>query len=385
MTSRERTIAAIEHKEPDRIPRFDGFWEDTAASFVKDGLTLPPQKTHIIDGAEKPIGSPIEDFFNFDIVQLPMDLSMRFPSRIIEDDGSMITVEDQCGYTAKKFKGKASSLHFLSHKVNDTSDWETYKHRLSFNPGETARIDSEGYFLRTKPYPSWHGAKKIFDTLRATGKYITLWGYGPYENSWRFHGYENCLMDLLTEPDMMKEMFEKSVNLTIDIISYMIEWDMKPDGLWIAEDLGGTHTTLFSPETYRTCLWPYHKKLGTFLHEHDMHFLMHSCGKIDTLIPAFIEAGLDVIQALQANTGMDVVDLKQRYGKEITFFGNIAENKFASGKSAIEEELRRKIPAAMKDGGYIYHSDHSIPPEVTLETYLHAMQVLDEVGAYDKD
>ena len=41
-----------------------------------------------------------------------------------------------------------------------------------------------------------------------------------------------------------------------------------------------------------------------------------------------------------------------------------------------------KIPVAMEGGGYIYHSDHSIPPEVSLETYLHAMKILDEIGTY---
>ena len=49
---------------------------------------------------------------------------------------------------------------------------------------------------------------------------------------------------------------------------------------------------------------------------------------------------------------------------------------------AIEAELREKITLAMAGGGYIYHSDHSIPPEVTLETYLYAMKVLDEIGTY---
>ena len=52
-------------------------------------------------------------------------------------------------------------------------------------------------------------------------------------------------------------------------------------------------------------------------------------------------------------------------------------------QEAIEAELRDKIPAAMEGGGYIYHSDHSIPPEVSLETYLHAMKVLDEIGSYE--
>jgi len=79
---------------------------------------------------------------------------------------------------------------------------------------------------------------------------------------------------------------------------------------------------------------------------------------------------------------MHIKDLKPKFGDKLTFFGNISVQGFESGKDAIEAELREKIPIAMEGGGYIYHSDHSIPPEVSLETYLHAMQVLDEIGTY---
>ena len=162
----------------------------------------------------------------------------------------------------------------------------------------------------------------------------------------------------------------------------MLDIGCKPDAIWLTEDMGGTRTTLFSPKTYRELLFPCHKKLGDFLHAHDIYFFMHSCGYIEPLLPDLIEAGLNVIQALQANTGMHVADLKRKFGDQLTFFGNISEQSFKKGKEAIEAELRDKIPAAMEGGGYIYHSDHSIPPEVTLETYLYAMKVLDEIGTY---
>ena len=109
---------------------------------------------------------------------------------------------------------------------------------------------------------------------------------------------------------------------------------------------------------------------------------MHSCGYIEPFLPGLIEAGLDVIQAIQANTGMHIKDLKPKYGDKLTFFGNISVQSFKNGPEAIEAELREKIPIAMEGGGYIYHSDHSIPPECSLETYLHTMKVLDEIGTY---
>ncbi len=382
MTSKERVIGAIERTPIDRVPKYEGFWEDTLPLYIEQGLALPVQKTITIDGEEKKIGSPIEEYFDYDIQCLYMDVSMRFPRRLVSDENGLIVVEDQCGYTAKKFKGKASSIHFLSHKVNDENDWEKYKERFAFNPNDTARVDSEGYFLRTKPYPTWDEAKIIYDEYRKNDKFLAVFGYGPYEATWRHHGYEESLMDIIAEPEMMMDMFEKATNCIIETTKHMIKMDMKPDAIWIAEDMGSTATTLFSPTTYKECLWPYHKKIGDFLRENNIYYFMHSCGNIKTLIPDLIEAKLDVIQALQANTGMNVADMKKEFGDKITFFGNIGEQEFAKGEKAIEEEMRKKIIPAMQGGGYIYHSDHSIPPEVPLKTYEYAMKVLSEIGSY---
>jgi len=378
MTGRERVIGAIERKPIDRVPRYDAFWEETLQQYIAQGLKLPTMKTILVDGDEKSIGRPVDEYFDFDIVQLFMDISMRFTPHVVEDDGEKITIADACGYTAQKFKGKTSSLHFIEHKINDIDDWEEHKHRFKFDVTDTSRVDCEGYFLRTHKYPNWKGFQTIFSEYRKLEKFIAVFVYGPYEETWRHHGYENCLMDLLLEPEMMMEMFEKATDLLIETVKHMIEIGTKPDAIWLAEDMGGTHTSLFSRDVYRECLFPFHKKIGDFLHENDIYFFMHSCGKIESFLPDLIEAGLDVIQAIQENTGMNVVTLKEQFGDKLTFFGNIGEEKFKEGKEAIEEELRAKIPLAKIGGGYIYHSDHSIPPEVSLDTYLHAMKILDE-------
>lgn len=382
MTGRERVIGAIERTPIDRVPRYDAFWEDTLERWEKEGLKLPQVKKIMVDGEEKSIGRPVDEYFDFDLVQLFMDISMRFPTGVIEDDGVKITVADRCGYTAQKFKGRASSMHFISHMCQDPDDWDKYKDRFKLDLNDTARVDCEGYYLHTKEYPTWEGFKRIYDEYRKLDKFIACFVYGAWEETWRHHGYEDSLMDLIAEPEMMSEMFEKAINLMIETIQHMIDIGCKPDAIWLAEDMGGTHTTLFSRETYRELIWPWHKKLGDFLHANGIYFFMHSCGYIEPFLPDLIEAGLDVIQALQANTGMSVVDLKPKFGDKLTFFGNISEQNFKNGSEAIEAELREKIPVAMEGGGYIYHSDHSIPPEVSLETYEHAIKVLDEVGRY---
>ena len=382
MTSRERVIAAIEGKPLDRIPKYDAFWEDTLVAWQKAGLKLPEPKTITVEGETKVIRSGVDQYFGFDITPLYMDVSMRFPTGIIAEDEEMYTITDRSGYTVRRYKKMVSSMDFVSHMVQDVDDWEQYKDRLTLDFDGTARVDSASYFLHTKPYPTWEGVKEIFEAFRQMDTFIPVTVYGPWESAWRHHGFEDSLMDLITEPEMMGEMFERITDLTIATVQKMLDIGCKPDAIWLTEDMGGTRTTLFSPKTYRELLFPCHKKLGDFLHANGIYFFMHSCGYIEPLLPDLIEAGLNVIQALQANTGMHVADLKQKFGDRLTFFGNISEQSFKKGKEAIEAELRDKIPAAMEGGGYIYHSDHSIPPEVTLETYRHAMKVLDEIGTY---
>lgn len=382
MTGRERVIAAIERKPLDRIPRYDAFWEDALMHWKEDGLCLPEPRTILVNGETKQISTPENEYFGFDIAPLYMDVSMRFPTGLVEDDGVKITVADRCGYTAQKFKGRASSMRFISHMVEDEDDWNKYKHRLSLDLNDTARVDCESYYLHTKEYPTWEGFTEIFKAYRQLDKFIPVTVYGPWESAWRHHGYEASLMDLVAEPEMMGEMFQMITDLTIATVQHMIDLGCKPDAVWLTEDMGGTHTTLFSPKNYTDLLFPCHKKLGDFLHANGIYFFMHSCGYIEPFLPYLVEAGLDVIQALQANTGMHLKNLKPKFGDKLTFFGNISEQNFKNGKEAIDAELREKVPVAMEGGGYIYHSDHSIPPEVSLETYLHAMKVLDEIGTY---
>jgi len=91
----------------------------------------------------------------------------------------------------------------------------------------------------------------------------------------------------------------------------------------------------------------------------------------EVLFEDLIECGLQVIQPLEAKSGLDVRRLQAQYGERLTFWGNINVINMASGADEeIEAEIRTKLsPFVAAGGGYIYHSDHSVPPEVSLERY----------------
>jgi uroporphyrinogen decarboxylase len=73
---------------------------------------------------------------------------------------------------------------------------------------------------------------------------------------------------------------------------------------------------------------------------------------------------------MEVKAGMDMPHLSERFGDRISFFGNIdVRTLIANDRAAIKAELEKKIiPVMQRRGGYILHSDHSIPPEVDYET-----------------
>jgi len=74
--------------------------------------------------------------------------------------------------------------------------------------------------------------------------------------------------------------------------------------------------------------------------------------------------------------------MKQQYGAELAFMGNIAVEAMSAGGEQMEEEIASKIGIAKEGGGYIFHSDHSVPPTVSLENYTKVLELVKRYGAY---
>jgi uroporphyrinogen decarboxylase len=111
--------------------------------------------------------------------------------------------------------------------------------------------------------------------------------------------------------------------------------------------------------------------------------ILHSCGYVTEFMPLFIEAGFDCIQPLEVKAGNDLVALKQQYGDRLAFMGGIDVRAMADpDPAAIEREISSKIPLAKQGGGYIYHSDHSVPDNVSFEQYTRVMELVAEHGEY---
>jgi len=168
-------------------------------------------------------------------------------------------------------------------------------------------------------------------------------------------------------------MTEKLSDLIIDMWEWLFREEGLPDGIFFMEDMGFKEKPFMSPAMYRELILPAHKKTIDWAHSKGLRVMMHSCGMVELLLPGMIEAGIDVLQAMEVKAGMDMVRLNKLYGHKIGFWGNIDIREVASNdRRRIDAELKKKIlPLMATKTPYILSSDHSTPPDVDFETFLY--------------
>ena len=352
MTSRERLLTTLTGGIPDRVGRTDSPWAETIVRWKQEGL-----------GEDQ----DVYDLFGFDFSGLPWpDCSFRFPAEIIEDTDEYVIQKDGNGVTRKDFKRESGHTpHWMDHTLKTSADWFEHKPRL-------VPMDER--------VPG--NLKETYDTGRARDSFITMGMLDPYECIWPVLGQVGIFTMMMDEPEVVGDIFDTYANLVIAMAQKFLDAGIDYDAAWMYGDLGYRNGTLFSPEIYKELLLPAHKKMCDFFKSKGKPVLLHSCGKIKTLIPYFIEAGYSAIQPLEAKCDQDVRELKQQFANKITLFGNIDVRKLSGTKQDVEEEITSKVPVAMKGGGYIFHSDHSVPPTVSFENYCYAIELMEKYGKY---
>ncbi len=350
----ERISAAIQHKDTDRIPICDAIWPETLREWKKQGF---------------PEGVSPEEYFGYDVVKMFLDCSPRFEQKIIQNNKEGIVFNDRYGYTAFRAHEKPT-LDFREHRITDKDEWLKVCSRwkyMELSDSTPARVDDESYFMHFKPYPTWTEAIGKYERLRSTGKYLLFANYGPWEATWRHRGYENLLMDLALDPDWVAEMAEAHHKMTMKVLKHCLYLGIKPNGYITVDDLAANQGPLFSPDTWRRIFKPFYRELGNLLKQNGIDFWQHCCGNPEILFDDMIECGVQVINPLQASAGLDIIKLKEKYRNHLTFCGNINCQLMGGTFTEIKSEIINKITAI--SNGYIYHSDHSVPSNVSLERY----------------
>jgi len=378
MISRERVLAALNHEEADRVPIHDQAWAATVERWHKEGL---------------PVEVNPAEYFDYEIVCFDADTSPRFPVRTVEETEEFVVHTTPYGGLFRDHKDYSTTPEVLDYPCKSREDWEAIKERLV--PGRD-RVDWKGEWLcgtaadergeesvletgrseRRQGLPGWERA-------REQGRFTCFASEVGFDSALNYVATERLLIAIATEPEWVRDMYETDADLVIQMYEIMKEGGFEFDGVFLYCDLGYRNGLLFSPRHFDEQLRPTLRRLFDHFNGDGVPIILHNCGGVRDLIPRFIEDGLTCLQPLEVKAGMDLIELKRDFGGRLAFMGGIDVRAMVDpDPGVIEEEIKTKLLSAKKGGGYVYHSDHSVPNNVSFDQYRRVLQLVKKYGAY---
>ncbi len=391
MTSRERVLTTLNHKEPDRVPIFDTPAMSTLKRWHEEGLSFDV--------------SPAE-YFNYDMIWFLADTTPRFPSKIIQETEEYTITTTPYGGVQRNHKDYSTTPEVIDYPCKSRQDWRKIKNRLTPSPervdwrGEKAlasqlwglgagqqseKSSSEtnqalGKFCSAE----WRTGLKGCRKAREDGKFICYWASVGYDKIQNYVPSELLLMAIATNPDWVRDMYETDARLVIGMYEIMKERGFEFDGAWLCCDLGYRNGLLFSPHHFQEQLRPVLQYLFNYFNAQGMPIILHSDGCVRDLIPYFIEDGVNCLEPVETKAKMDLFELKKQFGDKLAFMGGIDVRAMADADPfVIENEIKTKVPFAKKGGGYIYVCDADVVPKnVSFKQYCRIIKLVRKYGLY---
>lgn len=192
-------------------------------------------------------------------------------------------------------------------------------------------------------------------------------------------------MSTLARSELVKEIFNRQSELAVENLRklHAVIGD-NIDVIFICgTDFGTQNSTFCAPEQFDDIWLPYYQRINSWIHENtNWKTFKHSCGAVENFMPHFIEAGFDIINPVQVNAaGMDPKQLKEKYGKDLTFWGGgvDTQNTLPYGKpEEVREEVLRHCEIFAKDGGYVFNTVHNIQADVPIDNLVAMIESLKE-------
>jgi hypothetical protein len=192
-------------------------------------------------------------------------------------------------------------------------------------------------------------------------------------------------MSTVMRPDYIRGIFERQTEIAMENIGRIHEVvGDNLDAVFICgTDFGTQDSTFCAPEQFDDLWLPYYRGINDWVHSHTTwKTFKHSCGAVESFMPRFIDAGFDIINPVQLSAkGMDPVQLKKNYGKDLVFWGGGIDTQktLPYGKpEQVREEVLRLCDILNKDGGFVFNTVHNIQANVPVENIVAMINAVKE-------
>jgi Uroporphyrinogen decarboxylase (URO-D) len=173
-------------------------------------------------------------------------------------------------------------------------------------------------------------------------------------------GLDRIAYYMRKDPAFIHELFGEYGKVNIEIINLLHE--AGADTCFYFDDLGQKDRGLLSVKNFRTFLLPVYKKMYDTARKHEMFMIQHSCGNVLEFLPDMVDAGLSCIQALEPASGINLADVKAKYGGKLALMGGMDSSRILNFGTAqeIQEHVKWSIESAAPGGGYFAGPSHDI-------------------------
>ncbi|UCG94362.1 MAG: uroporphyrinogen decarboxylase [Candidatus Aerophobus sp.] len=375
MSKRERVVTALNHREPDRVPKdcsgVAGMTDKTYKRFVdflgiKDDKSEFNQEWRIVNRFDK----RALEALGVDTINVFLREPRGYKPKVNPDG----TITNEWGIIKKNV---GSYIEIVGHPLSSAEVKDIYRYPWP-DPCAPGRTDG----LREEVERLYNETDYAIKAAAPMNSFLEF-------SQW-LRGFEQFLVDLILNEDFVNVLLDRELELQKGF--YEVLLDAVGDYIQIVEtsdDLGAQQGPLISLETYRKFIKPRQKEINDFIHGRtDAKIFQHSDGSVYQLIPDLIETGLDILEPVQPLAkNMEPQRLKKEFGDRLCFWGGI-DIQSVLPKASVEEvenHVRSRIRALAPGGGYVVSPAHNIQEDTPCENILALYRAVDRFGQYPID
>ena len=336
MTGRERVLAALQRQEPDRVPTFE--W------IINPGVI------------EKMTGrrSEIEFIRQLDLDGMALGTDMK---KTPVDDRHF---KDEWGITRVAYDEYPNPVGFPMSAEGDL------KALTVPDPDADYRFDKIRHAMQ-----EFGDEKAIIIRLRDV-----------FSQPRDLLGFENFLMSFYTQPDLVSRLMEISVDYNSRLAKNAHE--LGGDVIVVGDDIATNKGLLIRPQMYRKMVLPYFTQLIANFKALGFYVIKHTDGDIHAVLDDLVDSGIDCLDPIDPLGGMDIGDIKQRYGSRVCLKGNVdcVSTLVDKTPDEVAREVKECILKASPGGGHIISSSNSIHSGIHPANYRAFLDAVKEYGTY---
>lgn len=274
------------------------------------------------------------------------------PNVVLEETEEYLITRDRMGRRMQLIKGVATLPLPLDYPVRNMDDWRRLKPHYEF---------SEARFGK-----DWEATAKAH---RAAGRVVTVGIPGGFDEPRQLLGEETLCLAFYEQPELVHDILETIGDTAFRVLD-RVSRTVPVDLLSVHEDMAGKSGPLAGPRQIEEFIAPYYRRVWDLLAERGAQvFDQDSDGNMNPVIDAFLAAGVNCMHPMEPAAGMDIVQVREKYGERLAFYGGLDKHVLRRSQAEIEAELERKIPPMLRTGGCVLGLDHRIPNGTPLENY----------------